>query len=250
MAISLSRQARKNVANSLRGSPRMGDTLPTTGQLYFAFIDSRVSMPNGSTFTMFDYLNTCMNFSGNDGAIAGNNSQYVLGTYISKRTDMPTDFNVLDDATLSYFTQSNWVAHNSGTIGSVIVLRPAAYARPSTVDSWGLTTNGATIPNTFQSFGIGSTVPSGTSTSSQYNGPSSASVGATIGQNQIAVVQNNLRSTITGGNADSLYCSFHSCSDSVGTIGSGSVFEFNNLTISAGATYTFGGMNLKITRFV
>jgi hypothetical protein len=243
MAISLSRQARKNVANSLRGSPKMATTYSATGQLYFAFIDNRVSIPNGSTFTMFDYLNTCMNFSGNDGAIAGANSQYVLGTYISKPTDMPTDFNVLEDATLSYFTQSTWVAHNSGTIGSVIVLRPAAYVAPQELDIYPLTI-GSNIPITFASYGIGPSVPAST-----YNGVGTTyTVGATLGP--MATILNGVKSTISGSTADSLYGSFHSCSDSVGGIGSGAVFEFDNLNITAGATYTFGGMNLKITRFV
>ncbi len=247
MAISLSRQARKNVANSLRGSPRMGDGAPSTGQLYFAFIDNRVSMPNGSTFTMFDYLNTCMNFSGNDGAIAGANSQYVLGTYISKRTDMPTDFNVLDDATLSYFNQGTWVAHNSGTIGSVIVLRPAAFIGLTVTDNYGLNATTASIPLTFGSYGIGSQV-----SASDYNVTTSSNSGIanSIGSNQLAVIKNGVKSTLVGNYSESMYCSFHSCSDSVGSIGSGAVFEFDNLTISAGATYTFGGMNLKITRFV
>ncbi len=248
MAISLSRQARKNVANSLRGSPRMGDSNASTGQLYFAFIDNRVSIPNGSTFTMFDYLNTCMNFSGNDGAIAGNNSQYVLGTYISKRTDMPTDFNVLDDATLSYFNQGTWVAHNSGTIGSVIVLRPAAYVGLTVTDNYGLTANTTSIPLTFASYGIGANVSA--SDYSVASASTSGSIRDSIGANQLAVIKNGVKSTIVGNYSDSIYCSFHSCSDSVGTIGSGAVFEFDNLTISAGATYTFGGMNLKITRFV
>ncbi len=243
MAISLSRQARKNVANSLRGSPRMGDGNLSTGQLYFAFIDNRVSMPNGSTFTMFDYLNTCMNFSGNDGAIAGNNSQYVLGTYISKRTEMPTDFNVLDDATLSYFTQSNWVAHNSGTIGSVIVLRPPNYYEPGVTDTYGLSQS-SILPLTFLTYGIGPDV------TTAYNSTTTGSVSASIGNNQMSVIKNGVKSTIAGTHSETIYGAFHSCSDSVGTIGSGAVFEFDNLTISAGATYTFGGMNLKITRFV
>ncbi len=243
MAISLSRQARKNVANSLRGSPRMGDGAPSTGQLYFAFIDNRVSMPNGSTFTMFDYLNTCMNFSGNDGAIAGNNSQYVLGTYISKRTDMPTDFNVLDDATLSYFNQGTWVAHNSGTIGSVIVLRPAGYYQPTVIDAFPLSISNQINPHSFTTYGVGSTVSTG------YTSTALGSI-AYNSSNQLAVIKNGVKSTLVGNYSETLYGAFHSCSDSVGTIGSGAVFEFDNLTISAGAAYTFGGMNLKITRFV
>ncbi len=244
MSISLSLQGRKNIASSLRGQPRMGDSYNGNPR-HFIFVDNRVPLPNGTTYTMFDYLQTCLNYSGNDGAIAGANKQYVLGTYFSPKTDMPSDFNVLDDGTLSYVSTNTFVARNSGTIGSVLILRNVAYASDAILTAPIQIASGGSVGMTLGVLGIGEGV-----TLATYNAGSVYSLSSENGVNQTMVYQNGTKSTIVGSNSDTIYSQFTGCTDSVGVIGSGSIFEFSSLSMTAGATYTFGGMSLKINKFV
>ena len=237
MALLASKRVRKNFTSQIFG---FGD--PQHQCLIFAFIKNDVMMPGqyasflGREFTHHDYLNTCINWSQNDGA-SGNNRQYYLGysvvpTGVSSRAIYSDENGLYVDGPLPITVVSE------GRIGSVLVYHGGITRHTSSVDYMG----GISIPpaSATEQSGRYIAIPEACQ-ASQF---SNTTPGTYSGFNGASYVYTN-------DNSQRWPNAFHYghvmfITDSVGA-NDGSVVDVSNMYISASNPVTLNSIRLKVS---
>lgn len=238
MALLASKRVRKNFTSQIFG---FGD--PQHQCLIFAFIKNDVLMPGqyasflGREFTHHDYLNTCINWSRNDGG-SGYNRQYYLGysvvpTHVSNRAIYSDENGLYLDGPLPI----NVVAE--GQIGSVLVYHGGETSSTASVNTMG-SLNIHPASATVQSGGY-IAIPEGCSASNYNNTTSSGTYSGFNGTNYVY----NTAGLQPWPNV------FHYghvlfITDSVGA-NDGSVVDVSNMYISASNPTTLNSIRLKVS---
>lgn len=237
MALLASKRVRKNFTSQIFG---FGD--PQHQCLIFAFIKNDVMMPGqyasflGREFTHHDYLNTCINWSQNDGA-SGYNRQYYLGysvvpTGVSSRAIYSDENGLYVDGPLPITVVSE------GRIGSVLVYHGGITRHTSSVDFM----DGISIPPASATGQSGAyiAIPEACS-ASNYNNVTAGSYSGFNGTNYVY----NVAGAQPWPNAFH-YGHVMFITDSVGA-NDGSVVDVSNMYISASNPVTLNSIRLKVS---
>lgn len=237
MALLASKRVRKNFTSQIFG---FGD--PQHQCLIFAFIKNDVMMPGqyasflGREFTHHDYLNTCINWSQNDGA-SGYNRQYYLGysvvpTGVSSRAIYSDENGLYVDGPLPITVVSE------GRIGSVLVYHGGITRHTSSVDYMG----GISIPPASATGQSGSyiAIPEACG-AAQFSYTTS---GTYSGFNGTSYVYSNDSSQLWPNAFHYGHVMF--ITDSVGA-NDGSVVDVSNMYISASNPVTLNSIRLKVS---
>jgi hypothetical protein len=237
MALLASKRVRKNFTSQIFG---FGD--PQHQCLIFAFIKNDVMMPGqyasflGREFTHHDYLNTCINWSQNDGA-SGYNRQYYLGfsvvpTGVSSRAIYSDENGLYVDGPLPITVVSE------GRIGSVLVYHGGITRHTSSVDFM----DGISIPPASATGQSGAyiAIPEACY-ASNYNNVTAGSYSGFNGTNYVY----NVAGAQPWPNAFH-YGHVMFITDSVGA-NDGSVVDVSNMYISASNPVTLNSIRLKVS---
>lgn len=248
MALSLSTQARQNIVGSLRGTMKVSAN-NSAGSLIFVMVSDTVAIPNGTTQTMFSYINQVLNFSGNDGAGSGNRAN-VLGLAYSSKASLPTD-SFTDGDTVNLTGPWNFTALQTGTVGSILILKRIEYISSSSGNSDPIIApSGTTLVTTTSNSAVNLVGISESITAPMYNAYGGTTYGVpdavvtpagrgAMYMDNGALVLSNLS------NSSTVYANFAGCTDSVGLIGSGAICELNSDTLTAGTSYVFNSFCLR-----
>lgn len=250
MALSLSTQARQNIVGSLRGALRVTSNF-SAGSVVFVMVSDAVQIPNGTTQTMFSYVNQVLNFSTNDGGGSGNRAN-ILGLAFSSKANLPTD-SFTDGDSINLTGPWNFTALQSGTIGSVMILKridAGATANGSSDPTLPISTvtSAAQLQNSTNYVGIAEGVTSAgyttTTYSASYGSPDPAVVSSARGMyiSNGGLIVSSLNASST------MYSNFAGCTNSIGLNGSGAICEISSLTLSAGTSYVFNSFCLSADR--
>ena len=239
MALLASKRVRKNFTSQI-----FGFGSPLHQCLIFAFIKNDVMMPGqyasflGREFTHHDYLNTCINWSQNDGA-SGYNRQYYLGYSVVPTGGLGTRAIYSDENGLYLDGPLPINVVSEGQIGSVLVYHGGITRSTASVDVMG----NLSIPpasNTGQSGGY-IAIPEACSASNYNNTTSTGTYSGFDGTNYVyntAGVQPYPNVFYYG------HVLF--ITDSVGA-NNGSVVDVSNMYISASTPTTLNSIRLKVS---
>ena len=215
MALQVSPRVYKTLAAQMCSGMENDVSTTDYSRLAIIFVRNDVAIPTNSS-EIYNYLNTSLNHTNFGGANTWNEA-YVLASYVFPDLNTELQFGQLDSnpSIINYTGPTTITAKQTGTIGSIIVFTPNV-----------ITTIGPVVASTFTL--------------------SNLETGGTL---NATVLQTTLTSGSYSSYASTFFRGFSFCTDSVGTAASSAAVKFSTLDVTQGQTFTFHGMNIKLSSF-